>query len=57
MVEVADEPGQREGESNSVAAGNEAVYEVSGVQDLAPTCGAAGPAWIRLMVIPGRYSG
>jgi len=41
LVEVVGTPANREGKSNSVAANSEAVFNVTGVQDLAPTCGAS----------------
>ncbi|HET7186363.1 MAG TPA: hypothetical protein VFI82_16905 [Terriglobales bacterium] len=41
LVEIVGRPGDREGTSKSVAGANQAVFEVTGVQDLAPTCGAS----------------
>ncbi len=43
MVEVVGKPGHREGMSQAMAANNEAIFEVTGIQDLAPTCGASRP--------------
>jgi hypothetical protein len=41
LVELVGKPGNREKTSKAVASRNEPVFQVSGVQDLAPTCGAA----------------
>ncbi len=40
LVEVVGKPAKGDGRSGAVAAGNEAAFDVSGVQDLAPACGA-----------------
>jgi len=41
LVEVVGKPANTEAGPTAVAARNEAVYEVTGVQDLAPTCSAS----------------
>jgi hypothetical protein len=41
LVEVAGRPTKSEGASKTVAANNEPAFEVTGVLDLAPTCGAS----------------
>jgi hypothetical protein len=41
LVEVVGKPANTEAGSTAVAARDEAVYEVTGVQDLAPTCSAS----------------
>ncbi len=40
LVELSGKPGNRTGAENSVAEKNQPVFDVTGVQDLAPTCGA-----------------
>jgi hypothetical protein len=41
LVEVVGKPAHPEGAAKSVAGRDEQAFEVSGIQDLAPTCGAA----------------
>jgi hypothetical protein len=40
LVEVVGKSGKREGSAKAAAGNGQPVFEVTGVQDLAPTCGA-----------------
>jgi hypothetical protein len=41
LVEVVGKPANREGKATAVAGQDQPAFQVSGIQDLAPTCGAS----------------